>query len=321
MQRPRISLAAACYDLNMIRVNYPDAAGQLLFILSTLTIMFCMPATSFPSPDTRAHLAIALLLTPVSVVVLNLLLELSLAGVLFLAVVCGLMFALQRSQLTVTLASDTKLQLATALAIVAGTSPLVVYLTSSRPHPVAMTEHPPSDGLPCIKRPYRTVSEQACIDEFSTTIRTDFSSSVPHVRSFPSTGGILLLDFDIAVAEYLNLPRLKSVDRSTDAAQEDAFCNRMRLLGAEWWSSERAYHDEGAEYDDSGKDVKRLVVGWPSDGKGVWMLGATSYSRLLSDSCKLRMCTTMDERCQLLEELGATFYSDPKIVPEFAGVL
>jgi len=158
-------------------------------------------------------------------------------------------------------------------------------------------------------------------DRSLTTMRTYFGTQGATVRGFPSTGGMLRLPFDLAVAEHLRLPRLAPSSRSREAASEDAFCVRLQLLGAKLWDSEDDLMRQLLGMDETTEArAKEMVVGWPSDGKGVWVLRADARSDLPRDLGKLSLCATMDERCTQLQSWGATFYEDPAAVVEFKGV-
>lgn len=153
--------------------------------------------------------------------------------------------------------------------------------------------------------------------EYSTRDRTRFSADSPKVLGYPSTGGVLMLPFDIAVAEFLDLPRLQIAHCSRKQIDEDAFCGRMRLLGAKWWKSEETYMRKLIGFEAMTETEKKegITVGWPATG-GVWIL----QSRKGLQSASLRMCVNMEERCELLERWGATFYENPSEVEEFEEV-
>lgn len=73
------------------------------------------------------------------------------------------------------------------------------------------------------------------------TFRTHFSTTGSSVYGYPSTGGIFIKkDVDVMEMEFLSVPRTVAVNRSLDHAEEDAFCERLRRVGATWW----AYDDE-----------------------------------------------------------------------------
>ena len=42
---------------------------------------------------------------------------------------------------------------------------------------------------------------------------------------------------------HLNLDKFEKANRSSDPAEEDEFCKKLRSLGARWWPSERHHVD------------------------------------------------------------------------------
>jgi len=67
------------------------------------------------------------------------------------------------------------------------------------------------------------------------TFRTHFSATGCSVYGYPSTGGIFIKqDVDVMEMELLSVPRTLVVDRSLDHAEEDAFCELLRHVGATW---------------------------------------------------------------------------------------
>ena len=131
-----------------------------------------------------------------------------------------------------------------------------------------------------------------------------------------------MLPLDAAIASYLDLPRFSPIKRAASADEENAFCDRLRLLGAKWWSSEDDYMQKMVGMQDfSEEQLKELVVGWPNAGRGVWVLRGSTAQELPKESYMLNLCVNMGERCDLLERWGATFYENPMEVPEFAHVL
>ncbi|USW56781.1 hypothetical protein Slin15195_G101000 [Septoria linicola] len=152
-------------------------------------------------------------------------------------------------------------------------------------------------------------------NQYSTRDRTTFDLDAPMVLGYPSTGGVLMLPFDIAIAEYLGIPRLGTAYRASDPIEEDKFCDRLRLLGAKWWKSQDTYVRKliGIEEMTEMERKEAIIVGWPGEEEkeGVWVLRSSRGTQ------KLVMCVNMRERCQLLEKWGATFYEDSRDVEEF----
>ena len=57
-----------------------------------------------------------------------------------------------------------------------------------------------------------------------------------------------------------------------------------------------------------------IRAGWPPGG-GVWVWQTTKDEAGKKGAAKLQNANTIDERCDMLEKLGGTFYPDPKACP------
>ncbi|KAB8346052.1 hypothetical protein FH972_023104 [Carpinus fangiana] len=156
---------------------------------------------------------------------------------------------------------------------------------------------------------------------FTTTRRISFGDTGSTIRAYPSSGGIIKLPFDIVVAKYLGADRLSITLRKDDRFDEDALSRQLRLLGGKWWQSE---YDWGMKLvgirKSTNAEWQEMIVGWPSDGSGVLVLRFDGRDHEFEIS-RLRMCLSMDERCDILREWHAEFYSDPTTVSEFEGLL
>ena len=121
--------------------------------------------------------------------------------------------------------------------------------------------------------------------------------------------------------QYLRLDRFKVTQRSLNVFEEDVFCERMRRIGATWWASEQEYNDvllgvrERTEL-----EARVLVFGWPEDGKGVWVLKYESEIATPRHFGKLSLAISMNERCRMMQDFGATFYPDHADVEELSGL-
>jgi len=78
---------------------------------------------------------------------------------------------------------------------------------------------------------------------YNSSVRTDFTDIDARIYAWPSRGGVIVLDTAEAIDfEFLSLNPLDSpLERLDDQAAEDAFCQRLLLLGAKWWDSEARY--------------------------------------------------------------------------------
>lgn len=60
------------------------------------------------------------------------------------------------------------------------------------------------------------------------------------------------------------------------------------------------------------------LMGWPASG-GVWILNPTQAQ--LDQVNQLPIMTDMEEYCRALEQIGATFYNDPKQCKEVQAII
>lgn len=155
----------------------------------------------------------------------------------------------------------------------------------------------------------------------NTQKRTEFGKQGCATFGYPSSGGVLIKDpVDIVDMQYLQLDRFKVSQRSANILEEDAFCERMRRIGATWWPSEREYIDvllgvrERTEL-----EARVSVFGWPEDGTGVWLLRYESEKAIPWDFGKLQFAIDMNERCQIIQGYGAKFYPLSGDVEELSG--
>ncbi|KAI4641447.1 uncharacterized protein J4E79_011654 [Alternaria viburni] len=103
-----------------------------------------------------------------------------------------------------------------------------------------------------------------------------------------------------------------------DQEQEDAFALRAR-----WWPSLKFYerHTRDEPYPYGHHFPSDLHVAYTPTGSGIWVLAVWAENsqtwleeydppRRPEDWVDLAYCRTMEERCKILEEFGATFYED-----------
>lgn len=141
------------------------------------------------------------------------------------------------------------------------------------------------------------------------------------VRGWPSKGGLYTLYTCLTVElDFLGLDRFKKADRpqnTTSAeADEEAHCKRMRQLGAKWWPSA---DDEAMWWFQNPEESWELTkpvtyFGWPAQG-GVWVLNTTIIGASQIGAGRIHIAITMDERCKIMEDLGAVYYAKPEDCP------
>lgn len=160
-------------------------------------------------------------------------------------------------------------------------------------------------------------------------VRTEFLPLACKTTAYPSSGGIMLGYFSAVEMAYLGLSRTKPANRSRDPAEEDDLALRMLRLGAHWWPSWDLYarHQEqiidGTPYDFHFPPI--VNVGYPSSGKGAWVFLFSADQRTWDEEDgrrpslgrkpdgwegRIKMALTMDERCEILKDFGATFYEN-----------
>jgi hypothetical protein len=161
--------------------------------------------------------------------------------------------------------------------------------------------------------------------------------------AWPSKGGVIIHSHaEAADLDFLGLdPLSPPPQRLPDQALEDAFCQRLLLLGATWWDSlarfrllaaadamdDRAIfaleHDEAVPIPTM-RERRWVSVAWPStggggEGGGLWVAefdttlwGIVEETNLVpAESARLKLARTMDERSRVLRDhFKAKFYRD-----------
>ncbi|EFR00649.1 hypothetical protein MGYG_03656 [Nannizzia gypsea CBS 118893] len=124
---------------------------------------------------------------------------------------------------------------------------------------------------------------------------------------------------------HLGVDRFHDSKVSTDQAEEDAFCAKLRLYGASFWGLSFSWpaYILWPKFVDAVKPSIgiNLTVGFPESG-GVWFIDTSGGWRgRLFDAQGLVNALTMEERCNVLKDLGANFCEDIHTCPELAPLL
>lgn len=155
-----------------------------------------------------------------------------------------------------------------------------------------------------------------------TQKRSQFGTKGCTVYGWPLTGGVQIKEADMVDLQHLGLSRFASAQRSPDTADEDAFCQRIRNLGATWWTDEQGYTDclVGAR-ERTAQQRKIMIYGWPSNGQGVWLLVYESEQSLPEDFGRVHFAVNMQERRTLMRVYGAKYYADSQEITELHGLV
>ena len=186
-----------------------------------------------------------------------------------------------------------------AITIIAGLVILALLFYSRLGHhppaspPLAPAEEDPPDDKP-----------------FKPTLRYDLSTQ--NAACWPSTGGVWIKPMSPVELAYLGVDRFHDVERDADPDAEDAFCAKLRGIGADWYELPPKWDPGYTWCEDMYGCVKpdvdnRLQLGFTEDG-GVWVLDMRGgYGRYEPGIWGLANCLTMGERCRVIEELGGKF--------------
>ncbi|KAG9253830.1 uncharacterized protein F5Z01DRAFT_656798 [Emericellopsis atlantica] len=157
-----------------------------------------------------------------------------------------------------------------------------------------------------------------------------------YLVAYPSTGGVVMLKTPSAVdLQHLELPNTHDTARSAD--EDDDLATRMVQLGAQWWPNWDLYFrhsnriDIGIFYDYH--FPSKVDVAFPTTG-GAWVANFTQDAprhQYEDKACqswlphppdlwrvKMRYALTMDDKSEMIKELGGTFYISVDEVPGLA---
>ncbi|KJZ80019.1 hypothetical protein HIM_00733 [Hirsutella minnesotensis 3608] len=139
-------------------------------------------------------------------------------------------------------------------------------------------------------------------------------------------GGVWIKKLTPVEMSSLGVDRFQDTDRAPEQAGEDAFCTRLRMYGASFWGLPPQWpeYDLWCEsIDGCVEPIKKVdfEVGFPTSG-GVWVLNTSQgWDKLLPKGLGLRNALTMDERCEVIKDLGGRFCEDTRVCAELAPLL
>ncbi len=161
--------------------------------------------------------------------------------------------------------------------------------------------------------PSRPVGTQRYPEELNLRVRFGAGAGA-FVHGFPSTGGVYMLSCSSMELDFLGLDRFETATPSSDPAEEDLLCAKMRLLAPEWWPSLDAYNR--ADWHDfrhqerNPWDVMVRFIGVAPQG-GVWVLEMGEEECSKRQLGRINNARDMEEKCSQIERFGGTFYADP----------
>jgi hypothetical protein len=131
------------------------------------------------------------------------------------------------------------------------------------------------------------------------------------VYAWPSTGGRIELRnpsaFELCVLGIND--HFSECTRSSDPAEEDAFVDKERRLGGIFFE-----YGHGKRRGENERHEILAVLGWPEDQEhrgGVWVLRGTKSEMSGKRAGRVRLATSMEDRCRAIEMCGGVFYQVP----------
>ncbi|QPC78102.1 hypothetical protein HYE68_008854 [Fusarium pseudograminearum] len=145
--------------------------------------------------------------------------------------------------------------------------------------------------------------------------RCEFGGNVGGVvHGWPAKGVFYSRLCSVAELEFLGLDRFEPSDRPDDPENKEPHCTKMRQLGARWFRDPDHKIRAGRKLRNGGPDTPLLFVGWPAGG-GVWTININISQSAQKGLGRIDNAFTMEELCKMIEQLGGTFYADPKDCP------
>ncbi|KAL4922834.1 hypothetical protein BDW62DRAFT_171836 [Aspergillus aurantiobrunneus] len=154
---------------------------------------------------------------------------------------------------------------------------------------------------------------------------TRFNPQTDQTACYPSSGGIWISHLGPVELQQLQINRFETSTRSWDAQGEDHFCRQLRVYGGSWYniSTETKTRRDFEEEEEGNSPCNplhnlnpvfriRRLVGFPETG-GVLVLtprGTNGRFGFPEGTAVVGKALSMEERCMVLERLGAVFCED-----------
>jgi hypothetical protein len=135
------------------------------------------------------------------------------------------------------------------------------------------------------------------------------------IYAWPCRGGTVIKEnADIVDMAFLGFDRFSPPTHrfpSDEQAKEDEFARELLKTGGKLWANQRRFAQVGMGWEEAeGEERMCRFFGW--ERGGVWALCFDVDDEEQPEAGRLKLAVTMEERCRILEKLGARFFADPK---------
>jgi hypothetical protein len=195
--------------------------------------------------------------------------------------------------------------------------PLISHLPWNRPSPPLDDKWYGDDGTPLAYQAWRVKHTESLSPE--PTARSTIINYGARVACCLSSGEGVWIKHAIPLElDFLGLSRFKDTQRSFDNNTEDAFCVKMRMIGAEFWSLPPS-EAQDLKCSILEKCVEpqirgHLGIAW-AEGGGACLANLTEARKKWGPGLKgYNNAKLMDHRCDISQTLGGVYcFVDPKL--------